>query len=64
MATTPQVKSSQTQAIEEAASNMARILEEHFDEMGWSDEERNQRVARAAARIDAVVTRAKSSKSS
>jgi len=64
MATIPQVKPSEAQIIDEAASKIAQILEEHFDEQGWSEEERNERVARAGVRIDAAVARARSSKSS
>jgi len=64
MATIPQTKVSREQIIDEAASKISRILEEHFDEMGWSEEERNERVARAGVRIDAAVARARSSRSS
>jgi len=61
MATLPQTKLSDAQIIDEAASKISQILEEHFDEMGLSDEERNERVARAGARVDAAVLHAKSS---
>lgn len=63
MATIPQVKPSEAQIIDEAAAKISQILEEHFDEQGWSEEERNERVARAGVRIDAAVARARSSKS-
>jgi len=63
MATIPQTKLSEAQIIDEAASKISQILEEHFDEMGWSEEERNERVVRAGARVDAAVARARSSKS-
>jgi hypothetical protein len=64
MPTIPQVKPKKTQIVEDAAAKIARLLEEHFDEMGWSEEERNRRVASAGARVDAAVARARSSKSS
>ena len=64
MATIPQTKVSREQIIDEAASKISQILEEHFDEMGWSEEERNERVAQAGARVDAAVARARSAKSS
>jgi F0F1-type ATP synthase membrane subunit b/b' len=63
MATIPQVKPKKAQIIDEAAAKIARLIEEHFDEQGWSEEERNRRVASAGARIDAAVARARSSKS-
>ena len=44
---------------DDAALEMVRLLEEHFDEMGWSEEERNRRVALAGTRVDAAVARAK-----
>ena len=64
MATIPQTKVSEAQMIDEAAAKMSQILEDHFDEMGWSEEERDERVARAGARVDAAVARARSSRSS
>jgi len=67
MATIPQVKprtkASDAQIIDEAASKIAQILEKHFDEMGWSEDERDRRVASAGVRIDAAVARARPSKS-
>ena len=58
MATIPQVKPDKAKIADEAASKIASLLEEHFDEMGWSEEERNRRVASAGARVDAAVARA------
>jgi hypothetical protein len=67
VATITQIKSkakaNDAQIIDEAASKIAQILEDHFDEMGWSEEERNRRVVAAGVRIDAAVARARSSKS-
>jgi hypothetical protein len=63
MATIPQVEQNSCGNIEDPAGEMARLLEEHFDEMGWSEEERNDRVARAGAMVDAAVARARHSKS-
>jgi hypothetical protein len=65
MATIPQTKPKQVprRKTEDPAAKIARLLEEHFDEMGWSEEERNERVARAGARIDAAVARVRSSRS-
>ncbi len=61
MATIPQVKPSKAQIIDEAASKISRILEEHFDEQGWSAEERKRRVSEASARVaDAVARHSKS----
>jgi hypothetical protein len=57
MATMPQVKPKKSQVIDEASAKIARILEEHFDEQGWSEEERNRRVAKASARVAAAVSR-------
>jgi hypothetical protein len=63
MATIPQVKHASRRRDEDPAVKIARLIEEHFDEMGWSEEERNERVAKAGARVDAAVARARSSKS-
>jgi hypothetical protein len=61
MATIPQVKPKKAQIIDEAASKISRILEEHFDEQGWSEDERNLRVSEASARVaDAVARHSKS----
>jgi hypothetical protein len=61
MATIPQIKPSKAQIIDEAASKISQILEEHFDEKGWSEEERNRRVSEASAQVaDAVARHAKS----
>ena len=57
MATIPQVKPKKAQVIDEAAAKISRILEEHFDEQGWSEEERNRRVSNASARVAAAVAR-------
>jgi hypothetical protein len=57
MATIPQVKPKKTQVIDEAAAKISRILEEHFDEQGWSEEERNRRVSEASALVAAAVAR-------
>ena len=57
MATIPQVRPKKAQVVDEAAAKIARILEEHFDEQGWSDEERNRRVSAARARVTAAVAR-------
>jgi hypothetical protein len=51
MATVPQIEASRAEIIEDAATKLARILEEHFDERGWSEEERDRRVAAASASI-------------
>ena len=59
----PRAKANDAQIIDEGASKIAQLLEDHFDDMGWSEEERNRRVASAGVRIDAAVARAKSSKS-
>ncbi len=55
MATIPQVRPKKAQVIEEAASKIAGILGEHFDEQGWSEEERKRRVSDATARVAAAV---------
>jgi hypothetical protein len=60
MATVPSIKLSSRKKTEDPAAKIARLLEEHFDEMGWSEAERNERVARAGVRVDAAVARAKS----
>jgi hypothetical protein len=61
MATIPQIKPNKAQIIDEAASKIARTLEEHFDEKGWSEEERNSRVSEASACVaDAVARHSKS----
>jgi hypothetical protein len=61
MATIAQVKPKKARVIDEAAAKISRILEEHFDEQGWSEEERNRRVSAASARVaGAVAHRAKS----
>jgi len=57
MAIIPQIEASQAQIIEAAASKMARLLEEHFDEQGWREEERDRRVAAASAQIEVSVGR-------
>jgi hypothetical protein len=57
MATIPQVKPKKAQVIDEAAAKISRILEEHFDEQGWSEEERNRRVSEASALVAAAVAR-------
>jgi hypothetical protein len=57
MATIPQVNPKKAQIIDEAAAKISRILEEHFDEQGWSEEERNRRVSEASARVAAAVER-------
>lgn len=62
MATTAQIKEKQG-TDEDPALALAKLLEEHFDEMGWSEEERNRRVALAGARVDAAVARAKAEES-
>ena len=59
MATLSQGRPVTAMTDEDPAEQIARILEEHFDEMGWSEEERNQRVASASTTIDAAVARAK-----
>jgi hypothetical protein len=52
MATIPQVDPKRReQIIEEAASKMASILEDHFDEQGWDEEERARRVTEASVRL-------------
>lgn len=61
MATIPQIRPKKAIIIDEAASKIARMLEEHFDEKGWSEDERNRRVSEASARVaDAVARRSKS----
>jgi hypothetical protein len=61
MATIPQVKPDKAKIADEAASKIASLLEEHFDEMGWSEEERDRRVRQASADVKtAVARRAKS----
>ena len=57
MATIPQLKPSQSEIIDEAASRMAQLLEEHFNEKGWSEDERNRRVAEASAHVATAVAR-------
>ena len=51
MATVPQVEANQAEIIEDAATKLARILEAHFNDRGWSEEERDRRVAAATASI-------------
>ncbi len=63
MATIPQIRPTTRKKSEDPATKIARLLEDHFDEMGWSEEERNKRVATAGARVDAAAARAKSSRS-
>lgn len=61
MATIPQVKQEKAKIADEAASKIASLLEEHFDEMGWSEEERDKRVRQASADVKtAAARRAKS----
>jgi hypothetical protein len=57
MATIPQVKPKKAQIIDEAAAKISQILEEHFDEQGWSEDERNRRASGASARVAAAVAR-------
>ncbi len=59
MATVPQTKADNAAQREDPAQKIARLLEEHFDEMGWSEAERDERVASASAKVDAAVARAK-----
>jgi hypothetical protein len=55
------IEARRAKLIGEAAAKISRILEEHFDEMGWSEEERNRRVSGAGVRIaEAVARHAKS----
>ena len=62
MATIPQTGLTEPQMMDEAASKMAHLLEEHFDEKGWSEDERNRRVSEASAAVAiAVAHHAKSS---
>ncbi len=44
----------------DAAAQMAAILEEHFDAMGWDEEERTLRVSNASKRIISFERNAKS----
>ena len=53
MATIPQAKPKQTN--DQAAVEIAQLIEEHMEEQGWSEEERNRRVALASARVAAAV---------
>ncbi len=45
-------------AAAKAALEMARLLEEHFNEMGWSEAERDARVTASSKRINAAVRNA------
>jgi hypothetical protein len=36
---------------------MASLIEEHMTEKGWSEEEKNERVARFARRVEARVAK-------
>jgi hypothetical protein len=57
MATIPQTRLNREQIIDVAASKISQILEDHFDEMGWSEEERNRRVSEASDLVAAAVAR-------
>ena len=59
MATIPQARPTIRKRSEDPAAKIARLLEEHFAEKGWSEEERNRRVAKAGARVNSAVARAK-----
>jgi hypothetical protein len=57
MATIPQIKPKKAQVIDEASAKIARLLEEHFDEQEWSEEERERRVSGASVRVAAAAAR-------
>jgi len=57
MATMSPVTHTNSQSMEDPAEQIARILEEHFDEMGWSEDERNRRVSEASDLVSAAVAR-------
>ena len=46
----PQVHE-QRQTLEEGAAELYRLLEEHFDEMGLTEAQRDERYARAEQRV-------------
>ena len=62
MATLSEARLSDAKTIDDPAEEIARILEEHFDEMGWSEADRDARVARASAKIDAAAALSKPSR--
>lgn len=45
-----------------AAAEIASLLEDHFDEMGWDNAERDARVTAASERINVAVQNAKHAK--
>jgi hypothetical protein len=50
IATSPEVQSS-TATIGDSANELYRLVEEHFDEMGLTEEERDERYSRAERRV-------------
>jgi hypothetical protein len=50
MATIPQTKPKQ-RTLDESAAELYRLLEEHFDQMGLTEAERDERYARAERRV-------------
>jgi|GEM_PF-4926537 len=51
MATVPVQKPKKFQSKQEADAAMARLIEEHMEEQGWSEEEWNERVGAASRRF-------------
>ena len=59
MATVPAIRKRTTKKPRaEVLKKMASLIEEHMTEKGWSEREKNERVARFSRRVDAL--RAKS----
>jgi len=54
MATVPAIrKRAAKKPRAESLRKMASLIEEHMTEKGWSEKERNERVARFSRRVDA-----------